>query len=239
MGGPFPQQALLESRYPHCKSCRYLHLRLLVFLRRTSPAQFRCPRPLVYPTPLVSNHVSTPDPDPLAVEMPAPATIELRIGGELRQVAYEQAFVAACSLLDHGQHEAASAIFKRLEAFTDRGPRAFIMHAFCESAAKNYDACQAALDEAFKDRPEGIVSQLQDAFVSYHVGIKAEGRQALAELVDQQQHLPTLCLIMGNMLKASGDLTLARRCWTFAIERDRPQGAVAAAAESKLRHTAL
>jgi hypothetical protein len=152
--------------------------------------------------------------------MPAPATIELRIGGELRQVAYEQAFVAACSLLDHG-------------------PRAFIMHAFCESAAKNYDACQAALDQAFKDRPEGIVSQLQDAFVSYHVGIKAEGRQALAELVDQQQHLPTLCLIMGNMLKASGDLTLARRCWTFAIERDRPQGAVAAAAESKLRHTAL
>jgi hypothetical protein len=44
---------------------------------------------------------------------------------------------------------------------------------------------------------------------------------------------------MGNILQASGDLTLARRCWTLAIERDRPQGAVAATAESKHRHTAL
>jgi hypothetical protein len=181
--------------------------------------------------------VSTQDPDPLTSE--APATIELRIGGEIRQVAYEQAFVAACSLLDHGQVGAASAVFKRLEAFRDRGPRAFIMHAFCESAAKHYDASKAVLDEAFKDRPEDIANQLQDAFVSYHVGIKAEGRQALAELVDEQQHLPTLCLIMGNILQSSGDLALARRCWTLAIERDRPQGAVAATAEGKLRHTAL
>jgi hypothetical protein len=187
--------------------------------------------------------VSTQDPDqinasePVAAN-PVPASIELRIGGELRDVPYEQAFVIACNLLDHGQHEAASAIFKRLEAFTDRGPRAFIMHAFCESAAKQYDASKAVLDEAFKDGPEGIAARLQDAFVSYHVGIKAEGRQAIAELVDEQQHLPTLCLIMGNVLESSGDLALARRCWTLAINRDRPHGAVAAAASGKLRHTA-
>lgn len=185
------------------------------------------------------SHVSTQDPNQPTSEAPAPATIELRIGGELRQLAYEQAFVAACSLLDHGQVDAASTIFERLEAFRDRGPRAFIMHAFCESAAKHYDNCKAVLDEAFKDGPEGVANRLQDAFVSYHVGIKAEGRQAMAELVDEQQHLPTLCLIMGNILQSSGDLTLARRCWNLAIERDRPQGAVAAAANDKLHSSAL
>jgi hypothetical protein len=183
--------------------------------------------------------VSTQDPDPLASQAPAPATIELRIGGEVRQVAYEQAFVAACNLLDHGQHGAASAIFKRLEAFADRGPRAFIMHAFCESAAKHYDVSKAVLDEAFKDGPDGIAARLQDAFVSYHVGIKSEGRSAIAELVDEHRQLPSLCLLLGSILETSGDLSLARRCWTLAVERDRPQGAVAAAAARKLQATDL
>ena len=86
------------------------------------------------------------DTRPLA---PAPADLDLKIGGKLRKVTYEQAFGLAFELIDQKQYELAAQLFERLEHFTDRGPRAFIMHAFCAAAASHFESCTKPLSATF------------------------------------------------------------------------------------------
>jgi hypothetical protein len=167
---------------------------------------------------------------------PEPVTIPIRWAGKHRNVSYEQAFVLACTLLERGEMESAARLFERLETYTDRGPRAAVMHAFCEAAALHFDSCSKPLISAF-DTKKSIAGDLHNAFVSYHVGIRQDALSAMAELVNQHRDLPTLCLLLGNMFQAGGEIAMARKCWSMAIKRDYPNGAVALAADRKLRST--
>jgi hypothetical protein len=173
---------------------------------------------------------------PAFTEAPAPAEIELTIGEHKHKLRYEQAFALACRLVESGRLDDASKLFDRLEEFTDRGPRAFIMHAFCESAAKHFDVSKDRLDAAFDAEKAQLAAEINDAFVYYHVAGREEGIRMIAELVDKHDTLPTLCLLLGNMLRSRGDAALAKRCWSLAIHRDRPGGAVGAVAMHYLRH---
>ena len=183
-------------------------------------------------TPTNDSSGAAPSPD----AAPAPASIELTVGGQKRAVTYEQAFALACGLLENDRIEDASRIFRRLEEFTDRGPRAFIMHAFCESAAKHFDASKEQLDAAFEGQDPKLAATINDAFVYYHVAGRQDGMRMLGEIIDTHEELPTLCLLLGNMLEASGNAALAKRCWSLAVHRDREGGAVAAVAMHRLRH---
>ena len=89
---------------------------------------------------------------------PAPNEIEVLVDGESRTLTYEQAFVLGCSLLEHGDVANATMIFERLEEFPDRGPRAFIMQAFCQAAALHFDECRQPLLEAFEADEQEIAS---------------------------------------------------------------------------------
>jgi hypothetical protein len=71
--------------------------------------------------------------------------------------------------------------------------------------------------------------------MSYHVGIRQDAINSMVELVNTHQDLPTLCLLLGDMLKEADNLPMARKCWSLAIHRDRTGGAVAAAAMRQLR----
>ena len=175
------------------------------------------------------------EPAELAARTPAPAEIELRINGKAHQLSYERAFVLACSLMEKGGFADASKIFLRLEEFADRGPRAFILHAFCECASRQFDDSQLLLEMAFPGSDDDTATILQDAFVSCHVGIRQDGVKAIAELVDKQPQLPSLCLLLGILLEKGENHKLAKRCWTLAIRRDRPDGAVAAEATRRLK----
>lgn len=169
---------------------------------------------------------------------PAPAELELRIGNKVRRVPYEQAFVLAYSLVDQKQFENAARIFERLEAFTDRGPRAFIMQAFCEAAALHFEACSKPLSAAFNGNNASLIAELHNAFISYHVGIRQDALKAMAELVNQHRELPTLCLLLGDMFRASGQLDMAHKCWKLAQHRDLPRGSIALVAERRMRKAA-
>jgi hypothetical protein len=57
----------------------------------------------------------------------------------------------------------------------------------------------------------------------------------MVELVNQHRDLPTLCLLLGNMFMAANELQNARKCWSLAVQRDRPGGAVARVAMRYLR----
>jgi hypothetical protein len=166
---------------------------------------------------------------------PAPTEIKVVIDGQPRQLSYEKAFALGCSLLEKGHVVDAAAIFERLEEFPDRGPRAFIMQAFCEAAALHFDKCSQPLTTAFEGEEQALASALHNAFVSYHVGIRQDALKAMAELVNKYREYPTLCLLLGNMLDSADKKPLARKCWSLAVHRDRPGGAVAMVAMRQLR----
>jgi hypothetical protein len=168
------------------------------------------------------------------LEPPPPAEIEITFGGEVHRLRYEKAFALGCRLVKQGQVEDASKLFERLEHFADRGPRAFIMQAFCEAAALHFDNCSRPLAAAFEGDDQQIAVELQNAFVSYHVGIRDDALKAMAKLVNKYQELPTLCLLLGDMLEAAGKLPMAQKCWSLAVHRDWAGGGVAAAAMLRL-----
>lgn len=169
---------------------------------------------------------------------PTPAEIKVVIDGGPQQLTYEQAFALGCKLLEKGGAADAAKLFERLEEFPDRGPRAFVMQAFCEAAALHFDKCSQPLTEAFPGEQQSIATALHNAFVSYHVGIRQDAMKAMVELVKTYQDYPTLCLLLGNMLHAAGNGPMARKCWSLAVHRDRPGGAVAGVAMRQLKKTA-
>lgn len=165
----------------------------------------------------------------------APVQIELQLGTQVQRFSYEQAFVVACSLLDHGQIEEAATVFWRLREFADRGPRAFIMQAFCEAAALHFEDCSKPLAQVLDGDKRQLAADLHNAFVSYHVGIRQEALTAMIDLVNKHHDLPTLCLLLGNMFAAANQFGRARQCWSLAVHRDGKRGAVALAAARRLQ----
>jgi hypothetical protein len=158
---------------------------------------------------------------------PAPAILEVNVGGKVQVMSYEQAFLLACTLIDQKQFENAARLFERLQAFTDRGPRAFIMQAFCEAAALHFDNCSKPLAATFDGENQSLAADLHNAFISYHVGIRQDAITSLADLVNRHRDLPTICLLLGDMFRGMGKPGMARKCWTLAVKRDWPNGAVA------------
>jgi hypothetical protein len=170
-----------------------------------------------------------------ASSTPVPVQITVDIGDKTHRLSYERAFALGCSLFESGHVVDAAKLFERLEEFTDRGPRAFIMQAFCEAAAAHYENCSTPLIAVFKGNQLEIASALHNAFISYHVGIRKDAINSMIELVNQHRDLPTLCLLLGNMFMAANERQNARKCWSLAMQRDRPGGAVARVAIRNLR----
>jgi hypothetical protein len=166
---------------------------------------------------------------------PLPVRLEIRIGGTTRVATYEQVFELAFALIDRKEFASAAQLFEQLEQFHDRGPRAYIMHAYCEAASLQFDRCSKPLAAAFDGEKQLLASELHNAFISYHVGIRQDAINALVRLVNGDRDLPTLCLLLGDMFRATGHSKLARKCWSLAIQRDWPNGAVAIVAQRHLQ----
>jgi hypothetical protein len=109
-----------------------------------------------------------PKPDSELPGPPIPVEVELTINGERHNLPFEKAFALGCSLLKKGQPDQASKVFEKLQRYTDRGPRAFIMRAFCEAAVRHFSECSAVLSQAFAEESREVGSLLHDAFVFYH-----------------------------------------------------------------------
>lgn len=150
---------------------------------------------------------------------PPPSSIDLRLGDKLRRLSYERA----------------SNVFAQLGSISDRGPQALIMQAFCEAAALHFDECSKPLVTSFESNRRALASELHNAFISYYVGIRQEAIDAMVKLVNEHRDLPTLPLLLGDMLQAIGQLAKSRKCWVLAVQRDFPQGAVALVAGLRLK----
>jgi thioredoxin-like negative regulator of GroEL len=167
-------------------------------------------------------------------KQPVPATVSLKIGKTKVKVPFETAFAMGCDLVEKGDLANAAKLFEGLEDFADRGPRAFIMHAYCAAALGKFDECSAALNTGIPEENAEVAAALHDAFVSYHAGLRKDGIQTIMQLANENPQYPRACLLLGNMLAAQNRWPLAGRCWSMAMQRDRPGGAVALAAQQRL-----
>jgi thioredoxin-like negative regulator of GroEL len=158
----------------------------------------------------------------------------MHIGGRKHVVTYEQAFSHGHMPLEKGHVEEAASVFSILVKTPDRGPRAQIMLARCQAAMASFAGSREVLGTVFHGDQQIIADELQGAFVYYKLGMRAEALKCIAGLVRRHRALPTICLILGDMFHADGDISRARQCWRLAIERDRPNGGVALAAKRQL-----
>jgi lipopolysaccharide biosynthesis regulator YciM len=138
------------------------------------------------------------------------------------------------SFVQSGHFREAKSIFERLAPVADRGPRARIMLARCQSAMGEYDACSKTLDSAF-GREESIASDLHSALVFLTLGFRDDAIKALLELAKRNTSLPTVCLVLGDAFAKQGDVKRAKACWQMAISRDRLKGGVTIAAGRRLK----
>ncbi len=164
----------------------------------------------------------------------SPASFRFVINEKEYDMTFERAFTYAHRLLKKRNYEVAGAIFEKLTAATDRGPRALIMLAICRAGMSDYKGSHDVLDRAFPGEDSVMAAELQDIVVMSRMGFKKDAMQDLVRLVNEHKELPTLCLWLGDMLEAKQELAKARQCWQLAIKRDRPKGAIAQAAKKQL-----
>jgi len=85
-----------------------------------------------------------------------------------------------------------------------------------------FQQCSKPLAQVFEGEKQEVAAALHAAFVSYHVGIRQEALSSMVELVNKHSELPTLALLLGNMLAAAKQLPMAHNAgyWRCA-EIDR------------------
>jgi len=157
------------------------------------------------------------------------------VGGRKVALDFPHAFALGDVLLERGELEAAKSVFELLAAVGDRGPRAKIMLARCQSSLGNFTDCSATLEAAFGDDKETIAEPLHSALVYQKLGFRNDAIRTFGDLARRFESLPTICLLLGDLFAKQGDRAKAVACWKMADKRDRLRGGVALAAGRRLK----
>lgn len=156
---------------------------------------------------------------------PKTQNFKLKIDGQTRELTYQDAFMHAYDLAREGNFDRAERIFDALSAVTDRGPRARIMLARCHAQNLDFQGSKTTLDETFSN-DTGLAAELHDAFVLERFGMRKDAASGLAPIANEHRELPTVCLLLADLLAEDRKLEKAQQCWKLAAKRDRPDGAV-------------
>jgi len=162
---------------------------------------------------------------------------KLKFDGQTRELTYQDAFIHAYDLAREGILERAERIFDALCAVSDRGPRAWIMLARCHAQRLDFQGSKTTLDEAFSTDP-ALAAGLHDAFVLERFGMRKDAAQELAPIANEHRELPTVCLLLGDLLAEDRKLDKAQQCWKLAVKRDRADSAVGRLARRALQRLA-
>ena len=157
-----------------------------------------------------------------------------KVGGKRIAVDFPHAFALGDRFVQSGHFREAKFIFEQLAPVSNRGPRASIMLARCQSAMGEYDSCSKTLDSTFKDE-EATATDLHSALVFLTLGFREDAIKGLRDLAQRNTGLPTVCLVLGDAFAKLGDAKRAKACWQMAIARDQLKGGVAIAANRRLK----
>lgn len=166
---------------------------------------------------------------------PATPTFTVCRNGRKVELTFPQLFSTAHRIWLKGDYRTAKEIFKQLQSVHDRGPRADIFLAHCLVMEGDYAGCSSVLHRALpKDEFADAAGRLHDTFVLWKVGLYVDVKEGLQSLAIDFPYLPTLSLMLADLLHSSGSESLSEKILRRAIHYDRPEGGVALAAESTL-----
>jgi hypothetical protein len=160
----------------------------------------------------------------------------VRRNGRNVTLTFPQLFATGYRVWQKGDYKTAKEIFKELHSVDDGGPRAHIFLAHCLVMEGDYAGCSSVFHRALpKDKFGDAASRLHDIFVLWKVGLFVDVKEGLQSLVIDFPWLPTLSLMLAELLHRSGAEVLSEKYLRRAIHYDRPEGGVALAAKSFLR----
>jgi tetratricopeptide (TPR) repeat protein len=160
----------------------------------------------------------------------------VRQNGRKQELTYVQLFCVGHRKWHRRQFEMAKAIFEQLCTVKDRGPRAEIFLAHCHAMLGDFAQCSAILHRALPEYKYGnAAARLHDAFVFWNVGLFVDVKNAMKALAREYEELPSLSLILAELLHCTGARRLSARYLRHAMEHDRKNGAVSQAAEFELK----
>ena len=166
---------------------------------------------------------------------PAPASFVIERQGHRSQFTYQQVFAIGHQLWLGRKYAQAERVFKTLSGQSDRGPRAHILLARCQAMQGNLAECCGTLSRAMPPARYGTAaSDLHDTFVMWKLQLYQEVKSGLETIIAEHPELPTPCLILGDFLMQVGNSVQPPQLLQQAIDRDRPNGAIARIARKEL-----
>lgn len=157
---------------------------------------------------------------------PKPVTYRVTRNGRDETLSYQAMFHAGYRLVLNRNYAEAARVFELLSQMSDRGPRAHILLALCQAQLKDYTACSQTLNRAFDGESSNLESNLHGVFVFWACGLLSDVRSELEAMIQQYPNLPTLSLLLADLLAQSGNQKAPPRFWRLAINNDRQDGAV-------------
>lgn len=159
---------------------------------------------------------------------PKPAQFTLHVGDRTCVRSYQALFDIGHQLWKRQNYAEAHKVFERLATIADRGPRSHILLAHCKAMLGDYSGCSATLSGGLASNGFGSASsELHNAFVLWKCGMFGDVKQELEKVVNEHAELPTPCLLLADLLLMTGSRRGPFALLKKAIERDRPDGAVA------------
>jgi tetratricopeptide (TPR) repeat protein len=161
--------------------------------------------------------------------------VRLQAGTRTYSLSLERAFAAAHSLLKSREYEAAIRVLEAIARSGNNGARIDIMLACCKAGIKDYTSCNALLHRVFSGESQSTADQVQAAFVYDTLGMRNDAARELTVAVDERPDLPSLSLLLGDLMAALGKASKAALYWQLAMKRDEDSGLVANAAKEELK----
>ncbi len=156
--------------------------------------------------------------------------------GKKQELTYAQLFSVGHRKWHRRKFQIAKAIFEQLATVEDRGPRADIFLAHCNAMLGDFGQCSSILHRALPQELYGnAAGRLHDTFVFWNVGLFVDVKNSMKALAREYKELPSLNLILAQLLHATGARRLSARYLRHAMEHDRKNGAIALSAGSQLQ----
>lgn len=175
-------------------------------------------------------------PDPTLQSHADTATFPVCRNGREEHLTSAQFFAVAHRIWRKGDFETAKGIFQKLSSVPDCVPIARIFLASCHVMQRDYAACSATLHRALpKDVYGDSAVRLHDAFVLWKVGLYVDVKDSLKSLAQDHAELPSLNLLLAELLQSTGAHDLSAQFLRRAIRNDDPNGAVALVARAALK----
>jgi len=160
--------------------------------------------------------------------------MRLQAGPNTHHLSLKRAYALAHSLLKSKEYAAAIKILEAISLSGNYASRMALMLARCKAGMKDYQACNTLLHEVFPENGTANIDRLQAAFVFDGVGMRWDAARELVQVVNERPDLPSLCLILGDLLASLGNTRKAAKCWQLAMKRDTNGGLVANAAKEEI-----